>query len=69
MRALLSLIFLGVVLYLGYYVWQRLTPDERNKVVNVSKESLDKVGDKVTEGAKEVLKKVPERPAASSPAK
>lgn len=61
MRALLSLILLGAVLYVGYYVWQRLTPEERNKVVNVSKEGLDKVGDTVTKGAKEVLKSVPEK--------
>lgn len=66
MKALLSLIFLAVIGYLGYYVYNHLTQEERNKIVAKTKETLDKAGDVVTESVKKGLEKVD--PPKSEPA-
>jgi hypothetical protein len=59
MRGLISLVFLALVLYVGWYVYNKLTPEERNKVAEIGKKGADKVGDVVTKGVQEGLKHVP----------
>jgi hypothetical protein len=59
MRGLISLVFLALVLYVGWYVYNKLTPEERDKVAEIGKKGADKVGDVVTKGVQEGLKHVP----------
>jgi hypothetical protein len=67
MRGLISLVFLSVILYLGWYVYNKLTPAERDKVTEIGKKGLDKAGDVVTKGVQEGLKHIPA--STSAPAK
>jgi hypothetical protein len=65
MRGLISLVFLALVLYVGWYVYNKLTPEERDKVAEIGKKGADKVGDVVTKGVQEGLKHIP---ATTAPA-
>ncbi len=58
MRALFSLMFLGAFLYVGWYVYKHLTPEEKQKVVSVGKQGLDKAGEAATKVTKEGLKHI-----------
>ena len=65
MRGLISLVFLVLFLYVGWYVYNKLTPEERDKVAAIGKKGADKVGDVVTQGVQEGLKHIP---ATTAPA-
>jgi hypothetical protein len=69
MRGLISLVFLVVVGYVGWYVYNKLTPAERQKVTEIGKKGLDKAGDVVTKGVQEGLKHIPSSTSAPAPAK
>jgi hypothetical protein len=69
MRGLISLIFLALVLYVGWYVYNKLSPEERDKVAAIGKQGADKVGDVVTKGVQEGLKHIPSSKPAPTPQK
>lgn len=68
MRALISFIMASLFIYLGYYVYTHLSKEEQQKVLDMGKKGVDKVGDAVTNGAKAVLKQVDSSTPASAPA-
>jgi hypothetical protein len=67
MRGLFSFLVLSLFLYVGWYVYNHLTPEERQKVTEIGKKSADQVGDVVTKGVQEGLKHLPA--STSAPAK
>lgn len=69
MRGLISLVFLALVLYVGWYVYNKLSPEERQKVAEIGKQGADKVGDVVTKGVQEGLKHIPNSTSAPAPKK